>query len=460
MKCFLFCLLLFLNFSNIFSIEILVDSGFNPPDSSTKILDKSSAVFSIDEGKKLFNSGKTREALLKFRIAATKDPNNWKATYWISASHVKLNNFDFALQYGLQTLALNSNPEPDIYEVIGRSLHQLGKLDSALLFYQKAIEKMPKTSSKELRIQHKIKECNYAKEELSKSLKSRRKLIQGEVNSGFNDYAPVLSSDGKTLFFTGRRNNTTGGLSNPDDEQYFEDIYQAKWNEELKIWDSVSNDLGRINGLGFDALTHLSKDGFFAYLTINNTVPGLPNQTKSSDIFEIDYNKKGKWNAPRIINNKTINTSFYDGLATLTEDGNTMYFVSDRKGEKSLTDIYVVHKVGKVWGEAKPVSDSINTIGRETTPYITPDGRYLFFSSDGHLGMGGYDVYVSENLGSTWSKPINLGSEINTVNDDTHFRYYPDLKKAFMAGFTIKNQKGSVSIFEVNVEDFKIPSVK
>ena len=80
----------------------------------------------------------------------------------------------------------------------------------------------------------------------------------------------------------------------------------------------------------------------------------------------------------------------------MTADGSTLYFVSDRKGQKKSTDIYVSKKVDKVWGDAVPLSDTINSTGTETTPYITPDGRYLFFSSEGHLGMGGLDVFVSE----------------------------------------------------------------
>ena len=72
----------------------------------------------------------------------------------------------------------------------------------------------------------------------------------------------------------------------------------------------------------------------------------------SSDICEIKKNNKGNWNTPKIIKNKTINTSYFEGSATLTADGNTMYFVTDRKGEKKSTDIYVVHREGKSWGDA------------------------------------------------------------------------------------------------------------
>jgi hypothetical protein len=134
-----------------------------------------------------------------------------------------------------------------------------------------------------------------------------------------------------------------------------------------------------------------------------------------------------------------------------------MYFVSDRKGETRSTDIYVSYRNGKSWSSAKPLSDSINTPGRETTPYITPDGRYLFFSSDGHLGMGDLDVYVSENLGDTWSTPVNLGYGINSVNNDTHFSYHEALKKAFISGFEIVGKKASIDCYEIDMSNFEYP---
>jgi Tol biopolymer transport system component len=180
-------------------------------------------------------------------------------------------------------------------------------------------------------------------------------------------------------------------------------------------------------------------------------------KTKSSDLCEVEYTKKSSWTAPRIIANKTINTSFFEGSATLTTDGNTMYFVSDRKGEKKSTDIYVVHKRGKTWGEASALPDSINTIGRETTPFISADGQFLFFSSDGHTGMGGMDIFVSEKTDRGWSKPVNLGPSINTVNDETHFSINFSTKKAFCAGVELIGLKSNYNCFEFDVNQLQLP---
>ena len=115
--------------------------------------------------------------------------------------------------------------------------------------------------------------------------------------------------------------------------------------------------------------------------------------------------------------------------------------------------------MGKKWGEAVALPEYINTNFRETTPSLSPDGKLLFFSSDGLLGMGGYDVYVVELLDGKWSKPVNLGGQFNTVNDDTHFQWYPTLSKVVMAGVTVDEGQSNYNIYEVEMRDVIIPGV-
>jgi tetratricopeptide (TPR) repeat protein len=371
-----------------------------------------------------------------------------------------MNNYGLALKYAQEAVEIEkSDIDKDLYELLGRSYHRVGDLDSAIINYSRAISKLSASEVKALNLEGHLAECKFAKEQQMGNAKSKRVAVSA-VNSGYNDYSPILIENGKTLYFTSRRNDTKGGSMNPDDQEFFEDTYRAVWNAEITNWDSISNDLGRINTEGFDAINYISKDGNHGLMTVNTTATEMKNTTKGSDLFTIEMSNKGKWSTPKRISAKTINTSFFEGSATMTNDMNTMYFVSDRKGEKSSTDIYVSQKVGKNWGEAKPLPFSINTIGRETTPFITGDGRFLFFSSDGHLGMGGLDIYVVENLGSTWSDPINLGILVNTVNNDTHFQYYPELQKAVMASFEIIGQKASMDIFNVDMTDFIYPKGK
>jgi len=431
--------------------------GTTPPDSTT-LIDRAAAFNAIEKGKTFYFQGKVKEALANFREATIKNPYSSKAFYWVATCQYQLNNYGLSQKYATDAImADKEDVDGEVFELLAKAYHRLGQIDSALVNYNRAKSAMNARDAKNAFIDLHIAECEFAKQEFGKGLNTERKSL-ATINSPYNEYGPIITNNGKSLYLTGRKNDTKGEGMNPDDQEYFEDIYKAVWNETSQNWDSLSNELGRINTDGFDAMTWISMDGLHALMTINTTASGGKPETESSDIFISEMSNKGRWSTPKRIANKTINTSYFDGAATMTADGQTMYFVSDRNGEESYMDIFVVSKIDeKTWGEAKALPASINSPKAETTPYITPDGRYLFFASDGLGGLGGYDIYVTENLGDSWSTPVNLGARFNTVNNDTHFQYYPELKKAVSAGFELIGQKSSMNVYEFDMTNFTFP---
>jgi hypothetical protein len=252
---------------------------------------------------------------------------------------------------------------------------------------------------------------------------------------------------------------------NPEDQLFFEDIYFAEIDSTTGEFALVPEVIEGINTEGFDALNFVSRDGLYALGTVN-TSASKEKTTESSDLFEMTADEPGTFAGMEILKNKLINSTFYDGASCITdslyidEDNyiQTLYFVSDRNATKKMTDIYYIEKKNGIFSEEiKVLPDVINTTGRETTPYITGDGRFLFFSSDALPGMGGYDIYYSENVGGLWSTPKNLGASFNTVNDDTHFQIYPDLKKAVMAGITESEGIYNYNLFEVDLSGLEFP---
>jgi tetratricopeptide (TPR) repeat protein len=421
-----------------------------PPDSTSTIAEKTAAMYLIEEGKALYTEGKIRDAINKFRDAAKKDVTSWKAPFWISRCHYELYNYGYALKYANDAVLLNNNEvDKEVYEILAESYHRLGKIDSAIYNYEMGIKMLNKNRAAELRMPLRLEQAKFAKTQLEKGIGNQRVHLTGNVNSGYNDYSPVIFNGGKSMYFTSRRSNTTGGKQNPDDQQFFEDIYSAKWNPEINEWDSITNRLGRLNNDGFESVSYISEDGLTALITLNNSAVEDPKVvTKSSDIAEVKWTKQGQWSAPKLLD-KTINSSFYDGNGTLTADGQTMYFVSERNANSKMSDIYVSYKQGNAWSKAEALPIEINSKGRETTPFITPDGRYLFFSSNGHPNsMGGYDVYVVERMGSSWGPVKNLGPAINTVNDDFGFKVYNSVKKAYVNGMEVVDEKASLDIYE------------
>lgn len=432
-------------------------ANVTPPDSTTSLVDKTAAVYMVEEGKTKYGEGKYKEALIKFRQATVKDPNSWKASMWVGRCHYKLSNYGYALSYAQDAQKINREMDAEGLFFLGQSYHRLGELDSAKVYYENSLAGFSKMRANELHVELLIKECDYAKEQLASEAPYTKERLKGDINSGYDDYGMQLS-EGDTTYFISRRSNTTGGGMNPDDEKYFEDTYKVYFDSEAEEWVVSTNKIGKLNSEGFDALNYVSPDGMYAVVTLNNTMTDVKKGTKGSDLCEMKMSNKGTWNSPKIIKNKSINTSYFDASATLSADGSTMIFVSDRKGTKFASDLYIVEKKGKSWGTAKALPTNINTTGNETTPFLTPDGRYLFFSSDGHEGMGGYDVYVCENLGDgSWSTPVNLGAGVNTVNNDTHFVFDPETKSAFVSGYEIIGNKASIDIYSVEMSSFEYP---
>ncbi|UKN01625.1 tetratricopeptide repeat protein [Paracrocinitomix mangrovi] len=438
--------------------------SFNPPDSTSNIFEKGTAQYLISEGKRLYNEGSYRVALVKFREALVKDKNNPLAIYWVGECHKVLGNYEKAIEYVTQ--ALEKDPEVDDESgfILGQCYQRTAELDKAIENYNKVKSKVKPLRAKELDIDFYIAQCERAKEMMANPVNVTVTNMGMRINSAFDDYAPTLDADGKTIYYVSRRADNKGGGVNDADQRYFEDIYISRWDEENKEWSEPSNSdevVRRMNTEGFDAVSHISPDGKYLYLTINTMAMEKPKpKTKSSDIFYCKKNTRGGWNSPKSMG-KPINTIVFDASASLTADGNTMYFISERKGGQGRADIWVTKLSGKEWSKPVNLGPTINTAGQETTVYVTPDEKYLFFSSDGLDGMGGYDVFVCENKSGQWSDPVNLGYPINTVSDETHFVYDIKTKSGMYSTFSSKENQGvgARDIFKVDMSNytFKFP---
>jgi tetratricopeptide (TPR) repeat protein len=448
----------------LFLFVILSVKGFSmtPPDSTTNLFEKGSAAYLISEGKQLFNEENYRMALVKFREALTKDQNSAVATYWLSECHLALGNYDKAKAYIQEALAKDIEVNKDAWNILALCQHRLGELDSAIINYKLALTNLDTYRSKELLVQFHIDQCEFAKVMIKNPIKVIIKPLSKNINSAFEETAPTLSPDGKTFYFVSRRADNKGGGISPGDQRYFEDIYVSVWDEQKKEWSEATNAselIERVNSKGMDAVSYISTDGKTMYITVNTEVLAKPSpKTQISDIFVCKLNNKGTWNSPKPLG-KPINTIAFDAAISLTADQSTAYFVSERLGGKGRADIWVSYLKGNTWSKPENVGDSINTSGNETTVFVSPDGQYLFFSSTGHLGMGGYDVFVSKNSGGVWSKPVNLGYPINTVADETHFVYYAQLKRAYYSKFSSDDNGGlgARDIFEVDMTNFTLP---
>ncbi len=431
-------------------------------DTTATIFEKGSAKYLVSEGKRFYNDGNYYVALVKFREALGKYKGNIEATYWLGECHLALGNYEKAMGYIQEAVAKQKDVHEEAFISLAKCQHRMSMLDEAVESYKMAKAVLSDAQIKEQKIDFHIAECERAKEFMANPKGAKIMGMSASINTAFEETAPTLSPDGKQFYFVSRRADNKGGGISPGDNRYFEDIYVSEWNDSTNSWGEASNDaelIRRINTKGMDAVSQISADGKTMYLTINTMVMNSPKpKTQHSDIFYCRLNSRGTWNSPKAIG-KPINSIQFDAAVSLTDDGNTAYFISERLNGFGRADIWVSYKQGNSWGKPINCGEMINTDGNETTVFVSGDGNYLFFSSTGHEGMGGYDIYVAKKNGDSWEKPVNMGYPINTVSDETHFTYYPQQKKAYYSKFSSAENggKGARDLFEIDLSTLVLP---
>lgn len=252
------------------------------------------------------------------------------------------------------------------------------------------------------------------------------------VNTADYEYFPAVTADGSTFLFT-RNTRNTAGKGGPQQE----DFYISK--KMSGTWQTATP-MSSVNTDGNEGAPTLSADGqimFFASCMEISGDYGSP-ERKGYGSCDIFYSQKvnGKWTTP-VNAGQQINTRNWETQPSFSSDGKTLYFIRGsvtREGIKN-PDIYyaTVGDDGK-FGEAVRLSDVVNTPFKEESVFIHPDNQTLYFSSEGHPGMGGLDIFVSRRQADgSWGKPVNLGYPINTVTDENSLLVDANGKLAYLA---------------------------
>lgn len=236
------------------------------------------------------------------------------------------------------------------------------------------------------------------------------------INAVSDEYVNMLSFDGSTLLFTRKMPSENGYQK----ESLFVSQWDCgQWHEpQLLAFADFPEDVDP--GAAF-----ISADGKKLYLT------GCGWQRDSSCDLYVSEWVDGRWSMPRRLS-ESINTRSWESQPCVSSDGKELYFVSRRSGN---ADIYCARRnTDGTWGEPQNLGLPINTKGIEMAPFLHPDGRTLYFSSDKHIGMGGFDLFMSRrDDNGQWQMPVNLGFPINTKGDEINFFVAADGKTAFIS---------------------------
>ena len=259
-------------------------------------------------------------------------------------------------------------------------------------------------------IEQQIQACNIAMKLTETPVAFTKTLLGPQFSFGALNENPAVSFDGNSIVYTEKR-----GMVNVI-------FYSTKVGG---VWQTPREITAELKAGEDCSSSSLNYDGTELFLYKTDNYDGA---IYSSTL------KDGVW-APIKKLNKNINTKYYESHASISADGQRLYFTSNREGGYGGLDIYVSERnASGDWGPAVNLGPTINTPYNEETPFVTEDGNFLYFSSEGHASMGGYDIFRSKLVASSWQLPENIGFPINSTDDD---RFYQPADNGAAAYFTM-----------------------
>jgi len=346
-------------------------------------------------------------ALPMYLMLEHMDPGNSNIQYKIGVCYLNIPGRKTAaipyLEKAIQNITNNYSysykerkAPKDALFYLGNAYHIAFRLDDAILYYNKFREALDETEFYELDfINQEISSCNSAKKLMNTPVFYRIENIGDNINRFQVNVNPAVSGNRKVLAYTAKLGSNHRIMYSVKEK--------GQWSDPIDITNEIK--------AGEDCQTSsLSYDGTTLFIFKENR--GM------ADLFSSHY-RNGKWTEIESLG-RNINTKYWESNCSLSKNGETLYFSSNRQGGYGGLDIYQSKLMsdGK-WGEPKNLGNKINTSLLEDNPFISDDDMKLYFSSQGHFNIGGFDLFYSEKAaGNRWTTPVNIGYPINSTDND------------------------------------------
>ncbi len=397
----------------------------------------------VQSGDEAFRYGFYKTAADYYK-AAYKKGHDVNVAYKIAESYRLSNDYREAVKY---YLLVNNSPSAGTYphcEYFLASMYRNnGQADSALHYYQRFL-RAANNEELERRARQEARSCQWV---LDSVQDTNHFVVLHEglnVNTEYSESGAVMMGDSLLFFSSMREMSKPGSKDAIYSDLVLMQIFQSDFNSDepnkatLNEWGFNSKEKHSCN-IAFDPL----HDNVYFTICSPDDFSDIP-----CDIYVSHYSK-GKWQKAKKLGGD-INISGYNSthpsVGYLPDSTTILYFASNRPGGLGGYDIwYSIIKEGRTPGECVNLGTPVNTVGNEITPFYDNNSQRLYFSSDWHLGFGGYDVFVSEGLRDSWQEPTNLGKTLNTPANDLYFTVNSDMPNS---GYLTSNRRGSFFISE------------
>lgn len=383
-----------------------------------------------DKALKNITERKSVEAIENLQKAIEKDSTFADPYFKLGQINEAARSQENAIKFYKKAIELRPN-DPLLtqgYTYIGTRLVKAGEYAKAKEYLSFSVKNVSQNSPVMKQLTRQLEQCKFGEEAKNTGMTFKSAEMGATINFKNKQYFPVLTADNETLIFTARSDDG-------DENLYTSQLTNGNWAAPKSISD-------KINTTANEGTCSISADG----RTLVFTSCDGKNSLGSCDLY-ISKKVGEEWTVPENLGS-SVNTSFWEAQPSLSNDGRILYFSSDRQGGYGRKDLWVSElKENNTWTKAINLGNVINTASDEISPFIHANGHTLFFASDGHLGMGGLDLFMTESKIGIYSKPENLGFPVNTHEDQVALFVSADGLK----GYYSSDVKPDIKLFQFDI---------
>ena len=402
---------------------------------------KSKKASELYEKADYFYVRKDYRSVVDYLQKAIKKDNEFIEAYFrLGNSQYKLGDTLLALSNWEKAISIAGETPGHsyLYYYIGELYFETGAYQKSKAAFATYLTLNKADSRRKRNVEIRYKSAAFAVSAMEAPLEFNPQPVGGALNRFALQYFPVMPVDQQSMIFTRRL-----GIDPSQDE----DLYISYKNADGD-WQAPVSLSDHINTVFKEGTCSISADGRMLIFTSCYGRQGYG----GCDLF-VSFKSGSEWSPPENLG-PGINTGAWDSQASLSADGRTLYFVSDREGGFGKRDIWVSRKgANGNWTKAENAGNAVNTPEDEVSPFIHPNGQRLYFASKGHIGMGGFDIYFSDRI-SQWSTPVNMGYPLNTGKDEVSLFITADGSKGYYSKELVdnNNQKRSL-IYEIDIPE-------